>query len=626
MSKGHVVVDGAICKCKFGATPDVLTVQSQTKAYINDSAASKKLIANTMDLGMPFQAKTFGPCKLKPTTGGHLPCVPAITQWQNPYDKVVLSNNGQILTENSKAACATSGSPSVEFTFHGQVATGAPAPPSAEEQEVISHLDPLASEIALEDVDGALPVQAVSHNDTVEETLVFKAYFNRTVMYNGEFGFDWMRQSYLPVSEGGDGIVENFEAFKKEYCPAGDNKVWQYEGSDYYVPWVAMFPKQEGVELLLNGCSYTEFIDITDADIVKLPEKNGVYFKDESGHKLTEVKCSEINDGGVFVTLCCDQPVTKDFVLELKDKNNKVVGKLNFFANANYKQLQFDITPVRVLRSISKESDALAIATKINEGFGDPNIALGGNLKKLENYINTNALNQALLQCNVGRVYDIVINEDEWITDGLIVEEGCVFKGEEILTKFYKEFEKKHPIRAKNRGLLLFLSPISNKDIGGKGELNNIDGKSLVLYESGLNDSGIFAHEISHVLGLAHSFQSWNKRSDIDYFNERIKKMDKTFQYMLDNNYSKETIQNEWIQVKDEYSELRSYLNLYYRNPHTFDQATTENFMDYKHLTEENEEGEKVTIRLNTKKRTSFMKFQWKAMQDDLIKFYSKKE
>jgi hypothetical protein len=101
--------------------------------------------------------------------------------------------------------------------------------------------------------------------------------------------------------------------------------------------------------------------------------------------------------------------------------------------------------------------------------------------------------------------------------------------------------------------------------------------------------------------------------------------MDKTFQYMLDNNYSKETIQNEWIQVKDEYSELRSYLNLYYRNPHTFDQATTENFMDYKHLTEENEEGEKVTIRLNTKKRTSFMKFQWKAMQDDLIKFYSEK-
>ena len=160
MSKGHVVVDGAICKCKFGATPDVLTVQSQTKAYINDSTASKKLIANTMDLGMPFQAKTFGPCKLKPTTGGHLPCVPAITQWQNPYDKVVLSNNGQILTENSKAACATSGSPSVEFTFHGQVATGAPAPPSAEEQEAISHLDPLASEVALEVADGALPVEA----------------------------------------------------------------------------------------------------------------------------------------------------------------------------------------------------------------------------------------------------------------------------------------------------------------------------------------------------------------------------------------------------------------------------------------------------------------------------------
>ncbi|WP_298538633.1 DUF4280 domain-containing protein [uncultured Aquimarina sp.] len=145
MSTGHVVVDGALCKCQFGTTPDTLVVQTQTKAYINDGQASKKLVANTRDIGIPLQAKTFGQCKLQPSSSGYLPCVPAITQWQDFYDKVILSNQGQILTEKSKAMCAISGSPSVEFTWHGQ--TAAPGSSSVEEadEEVQSHLNPLVN-------------------------------------------------------------------------------------------------------------------------------------------------------------------------------------------------------------------------------------------------------------------------------------------------------------------------------------------------------------------------------------------------------------------------------------------------------------------------------------------------
>ncbi len=145
MSTGHLLVDGAMCKCKFGFAPDVIKVASQTKGYINDSAGSQKLIANTMDIGMPLQAKTFGQCKLQPTTGGYLPCVPALTQWQAPYDNVLLSNGGQILTENSKAMCAIAGSPCVEITWHGQsAATGAIA--AAEAEPIVqSQLNPLVN-------------------------------------------------------------------------------------------------------------------------------------------------------------------------------------------------------------------------------------------------------------------------------------------------------------------------------------------------------------------------------------------------------------------------------------------------------------------------------------------------
>ncbi|MCF6350554.1 MAG: DUF4280 domain-containing protein [Flavobacteriaceae bacterium] len=151
MSTGHVVVEGAICKCKFGFTPDSLVVQTQNKAFINDSVASKKLIGNTMDLGIPFQAKTFGKCKLQPTSSSHLPCVPAITQWTDFYDKVYLSNNGQILTEKSKATCAIAGSPCIEFIWHGQTAGIASTAIEEADEEVQSQLNPLVNTKKMEE-------------------------------------------------------------------------------------------------------------------------------------------------------------------------------------------------------------------------------------------------------------------------------------------------------------------------------------------------------------------------------------------------------------------------------------------------------------------------------------------
>lgn len=145
MSKGHVIVDGALCKCKYGNMPDTFVVQTQQKGYINDGAGSKKLIGNTMDIGMPLQAKTFGQCKLQPSSSGYLPCIPAITQWQNFYNKVELDNTGQILTEKSKAICAIAGAPCVEFTWHGQTAAAGSSDMAQTNEQVQSQLNPLVN-------------------------------------------------------------------------------------------------------------------------------------------------------------------------------------------------------------------------------------------------------------------------------------------------------------------------------------------------------------------------------------------------------------------------------------------------------------------------------------------------
>lgn len=87
--------------------------------------------------------------------------------------------------------------------------------------------------------------------------------------------------------------------------------------------------------------------------------------------------------------------------------------------------------------------------------------------------------------------------------------------------------------------------------------------------------------------------------------NRFIEQVDEQINHMQENSYSKKEIANFWKKHKEIYKMSREDLNVYYRNPYKFKQGKTENFMDY----------------YNTEK--SFWKFQWKALQDDIIKFYN---
>ena len=117
MESKHFVVDGAVCRCNFGVTPDILTVLSQQKEYANDADGRKKLIANSLDIGSPFKAGTFGACS---KLSGN-PCKSTVIQWQDYYEKVQLSNGGFPLTENSKATCPLGAPGCIRIVFHGQV-------------------------------------------------------------------------------------------------------------------------------------------------------------------------------------------------------------------------------------------------------------------------------------------------------------------------------------------------------------------------------------------------------------------------------------------------------------------------------------------------------------------------
>jgi hypothetical protein len=119
MSEKHIVVQGAQCKCQFGQAPDKLKVLSHQKEYANDKAASKKLIVTTKEIGgATFEKNTFGNCTKMGSPPP--PCKIMVTEWQDYYEKVQLSNGGCIILESSKAICAVAGTPCIEIIDHGQ--------------------------------------------------------------------------------------------------------------------------------------------------------------------------------------------------------------------------------------------------------------------------------------------------------------------------------------------------------------------------------------------------------------------------------------------------------------------------------------------------------------------------
>lgn len=146
MSEKHAVVQGAMCTCQFGDFPDKLKVLTQTKNYANDSAGSQKLIASTMEIGgATFEKNTFGQCKMQPTPSSFKPCQIVITKWDGAYENVLLSNNGKILLEDSKATCPIGGSPCISILNHGQTAAGSASGAEEADTEVQAQINPMVN-------------------------------------------------------------------------------------------------------------------------------------------------------------------------------------------------------------------------------------------------------------------------------------------------------------------------------------------------------------------------------------------------------------------------------------------------------------------------------------------------
>lgn len=115
----YFVIQKGTVQCNQGFKFPKLKVTSHQKHYWNNKEGEADYLAVTEDdVQLDPPAQPFGQCKLKPTSGGYLPCAYAAAgKWQKPYEKVKVMGKS-CLTEISELMCTTGGK--ITILKHGQ--------------------------------------------------------------------------------------------------------------------------------------------------------------------------------------------------------------------------------------------------------------------------------------------------------------------------------------------------------------------------------------------------------------------------------------------------------------------------------------------------------------------------
>ncbi|MCS3870640.1 murein DD-endopeptidase MepM/ murein hydrolase activator NlpD [Chryseobacterium ginsenosidimutans] len=115
----YFVVQKGMAQCNQGFKFPKFKVTSHQKHYWNDADGQADFLAVTEDdLQFDPPAQPFGQCKLKPSSGGYLPCAYAAAgKWKKPYEKVKVMGKS-CLTEASELMCSTGGK--IKVFKHGQ--------------------------------------------------------------------------------------------------------------------------------------------------------------------------------------------------------------------------------------------------------------------------------------------------------------------------------------------------------------------------------------------------------------------------------------------------------------------------------------------------------------------------
>jgi hypothetical protein len=455
------------------------------------------------------------------------------------------------------------------------------------------------------------------------------AEFKPIATFEGEFGFDWLEWDEKDaITKIQDIDISNFEYLfnnsKNEYVAISTdislkNKIKEeYKKHQinypYYIPWLNISPNQGEIKLNM----YTKSI-IANNDISKEVitfEKNDSYQITIDGLVNENIKYSP-NGQPKEVSIKCIKPSIENEIIA-KNEKGKIIGKIRVKDNTN--------TYVLPIRLVFVVKDSPVKDTEINQLITD------FKSEGIEDYLNKNSLNQALIKTTIeidakhhlafdendwsGKFYD---KTNHWLTNrkdsagGKVTytdDDGQEIKNaeyEHILDKFLTDYKSNFETDGKKfKGILLFVTNI-NKDPsdkeGGVSRTQPLNFREAIVFKSNLKNKSTYSHEIAHALGLEHIFwRDTEYKIELEKTKESLKKNEETLasnkQIMIKNNEALKGNQNN---IKTRETEINKWKGEIAKPTYPYKKEAKDRI---KYLEDQNKETEDINkkIKENIKK------------------------
>lgn len=345
----------------------------------------------------------------------------------------------------------------------------------------------------------------------------FLVHFRRNISYNGEFGFDWLRDEYIyPITSvttsTGTSMKElslDIPKLKTEYKTTDVTDAVSPYGKDYYCSFLN----------LLLGQEVTLDLEVEELESLSPPDATEIIFE-SSNPDLTitpatiplsslfggvkQSKNLDLNVPGTIkrdyylatnqIKVKCNKAFTENEQIKvfakLKDaatglEDSKEVGKLMVMKNSD--QAKYTIN-VYVIKSYITDD------TTFGESIIDTAINSKGGLQAYEDFLNSNSLNQGLIQ--VKFIYDSSGNPFDWgfrkisiknassesNYSGMLINERIM----EVDTAKYMNyindrFKLMFPSLTRKKGIFLYLTSLTTSSAGGAAYNVPLNNKHCII-------------------------------------------------------------------------------------------------------------------------------------------------